>query len=669
MIIRCLLQSILAGLCLAWFSPAHAAQEQVVSVQQVEFAERLTELESGDADGLFRIGFDFYERLDGSPKDLIRLELAAEAFQLARDANPDHPYAAEWAEVAKEKFEELNKRVNPDLMKMLFSVIGGLGIFLIGMRNMSDGIQAIAGNRLRSMINALTENRFLAIGVGTGVTCLVQSSSITTVIVVGLVNSGLMQLHQAIGVIMGANVGTTITGWILVLKVGKYGLPILGVSVFAYLFSKRDRLRFIAMALMGLGMIFFGLELMKNGFKPMRDVPMFQEAFAWFTADSYTGVLKCAAAGCVLTFLVQSSSATLGITIGLVSTGAIPFETAAALVLGENIGTTITAWLASIGATVTAKRAAYAHVSFNLIGVVWITAVFFIYIRVINSFVQWKFGDGPVGLRLDQANYAQIVTFGVAAVHTGFNVTNTLIFIPFVRGFAALLERVVPDPSVKEIPHLSTLDIRLIESPVLAIQNSRGEIKKMALGVHKMLDWTGDLLKSDHPDPELVKKVLHREAILDNVQQEVIEFLTEVLAASTPQSVATEARQQLRVADEYESISDYISKILKAHLRLCEHKLTLKDSEQQKLWGLHTRVSHYVDLITDGFENPHANNLQRATTESKAINHVAKEMRNAHLESLSKERVDPIQSMSYSTMLNAYLRVRAHAKNIAEALE
>ena len=204
----------------------------------------------------------------------------------------------------------------PDYLNLVYIVIGGLGIFLLGMKSMSDGLQAVAGNRLRKMIAAVTSNRFSATGVGATVTMILQSSSITTVMVVGFVNGGFMTLPQAIGVIFGANIGTTITGWILVLKIGKYGLPIAGAAAFGYLFLKNDRWRYIAMAVMGLGMVFLGLELMKDGFGIIKDLPAFEQWFERFSADSYFGVLKCAAVGCVLTFIVQSSSATLGITIG-----------------------------------------------------------------------------------------------------------------------------------------------------------------------------------------------------------------------------------------------------------------------------------------------------------------------------------------------------------------
>ncbi len=199
------------------------------------------------------------------------------------------------------------------ILDMLFQLVGGLGIFLLGMKYMQQGLQVVAGPRIRQMINAVTSNRFLAVGIGIFVTTLVQSSSVTSVMVIGFVNSELMALSGAIGVIMGANIGTTITGWMLALKIGKYGLPILGLSAFGWLFLKQEKHRNVALAILGIGMVFFGLELMKAGFSPLRDQPEFTAMFHTFQATNYLGVLKAALVGCVLTVIVQSSSATLGI--------------------------------------------------------------------------------------------------------------------------------------------------------------------------------------------------------------------------------------------------------------------------------------------------------------------------------------------------------------------
>ena len=568
----------------------------------------------------------------------------------------------------KAKDAKSDKRKKNGYLTMAFSVIGGLGIFLIGMRNMSDGMQAVAGNRLRRMVNAVTDNRFMATGIGTAVTCVVQSSSITTVLVVGLVNSGLMLLHQAIGVIMGANIGTTITGWILVLKIGQYGLPLIGLSVPFYLFSKRDRVRYLALVMMGVGMIFFGLLLMKQGFKPMTNDPTFKAAFEWFNAGTYLGVLKCAMVGCILTFIVQSSSATLGITIGLAATGAIPFQTAAALVLGENIGTTITAWLASFATTTVAKRAAYAHVLFNLVGVVWITAIFHAYMGMVDRFVAWEMGQGLIDLNRSHENYAQIVTFGIASVHTGFNVANTLLFLPFVRRFAVFLEWLIPDRRVKEVPHLTNFDMRMVESPVIGIEASRGEINKMSNGVQEMLDWTRHLCDSEPPDQALVQKVFHSEQIMDNVQQEVIQFMTNLLAGQVPHSIIEEGRQQLRVVDEYESISDYVSAVLKSHLRLRNADQRFTETERGHLQQVHDQVAGYVKMVGEAFEHRHGDVLSQAQTKSDTITHRIKDLRDEHLVRLTEQKIDPVRSMCYTATLNAYRKVKDHALNIAEAL-
>jgi phosphate:Na+ symporter len=245
------------------------------------------------------------------------------------------------------------------------------------------------------------------------------------------------------------------------------------------------------MATMGLGMVFFGLEVMKDGFAPLKDMPVFMEAFAWFEADSYLGVMKCVVIGCLLTLLVQSSSATLGITIGLAVTGVIPFTTAAALVLGENIGTTITVVIAQVGATTNAKRAAWAHVLFNVIGVLWITLIFQWYIRVVAQLVQRSYGADPMTISLangaDPVLFGVVVTSGIAVTHTMFNVANTLLFLPFLGPYTRLLLRLVPDPSVKEVARLKHIDPRTVAAPVLGIEQSRGEVVQMGQSVLAMI--------------------------------------------------------------------------------------------------------------------------------------------------------------------------------------
>jgi len=551
------------------------------------------------------------------------------------------------------------------LVSLISEFVGGLGLFLLGMKSMSDGMQAVAGQSLRRWIGVVTKNRALSLLVGVGVTCVVQSSSITTVMTVGFVNSGLMTLQQAIGVIMGANIGTTITGWILVLQVGKYGLPIIGLAAFVHLFSKSDRWRFWGMAVMGVGMVFFGLEVMKDACEIIKENPGFETWFHQFQADSYLGVLKCALAGCLLTVLVQSSSATLGITISLAYQGIISYETAAALVLGENVGTTITAFLASLGATSTARRAAYFHIIFNLIGVFWVTLVFQGYIAL----VQWILGgDVNAVSMVDGTEVYPKTTAAIAATHSLFNVINTIIFLPFVPVFVTLLNRLVSAKDFKERPHLTDLDIRMLDTPALAIQQSRNEIEKMGDGCEKMLVWLGDLRDQDAPDKAMGDSLKEREQIFDSVQDEVAAFVTNLLSNSLPHSVADEARRQLSLADEYESVSDYLVGLDKFDRKLRRDGFRFTPDQRDELRHLNQRTMDYLKAVNAGLMKNNVHVVRDTDATSKRIKSEIKHLRKKHLEDLSNGDIPPQVSVAFLAALNAYARVRDHLETIAETI-
>jgi len=552
------------------------------------------------------------------------------------------------------------------LMEMIFGLVGGLGIFLLGMKYMSQGLQAVAGTGLRRMIGIATNNRVLATMVGVGVTCLVQSSSITTVMVVGFVNSSLMTLTQAAGVIMGANIGTTITGWILVLKIGKYGLPILGLAAFVYLFSKGDRVRYIAVAIMGMGMVFFGLELMKDACSHIKELPAFEEWFSRFSADTVIGMLQCMLTGCILTVMVQSSSATLGITIALALTGVINFPTAAALVLGENIGTTITALLASIGANTNARRAAYFHVVFNMVGVLWIAVIFTGYVQ----FIPWV-----IGAEVEQAvrNAEGVMTYpqrtaAIAATHSVFNVVNTLLFLPFAHVVVRLLTRLVPDRKARAKPHLASLDVRMLETPVVGIEQSRVEVLRMADGCKEMMGWLQELVGQDEPDPGCVRQLFQREQDLDTMQDEFVAFMTKLLAGNVPQRVIAEGRQQLRMADEYESISDCLASIQKFRMRLEKQGHRFNKTQREDLGALHEAVSQYLNFVFDAYANREVESLSRVIALAEEITAQVKTLRDNHMSGLSKNKTDPYVNLAFTSSLAAYRAVRDHVVNITEAM-
>jgi phosphate:Na+ symporter len=535
------------------------------------------------------------------------------------------------------------------------------------MKHMSEGMQAVAGDRLRKIISKITDRRVMGLLVGLVVTCIVQSSSVTTVMVVGLVNSAIMTLTQAIGVIFGANIGTTVTGWILTLKIGKYGLPMLAVAAFFFLFSKNERLRYTAMTVMGIGMIFYGLEMMSNGFKPLRTLPAFVEWFHAFQATSYLGVLKCALVGCVLTMIVQSSSATLGITMGMASQGLINFETAGALVLGENIGTTVTAYLASLGTSTNAKRAAYAHIVFNLIGVTWITAIALpLYFPIIGKLI----GHDPnmmVLLEDGEESFPHIMA-AIAMVHTGFNVTNSLIFLPFVGLLAKLVTKMVPDKGVEEISHLTYLDVRMLDTPALGILQSKKQIEFMGKSIEGMLEQLASVLESETIDDAIEAKIFKREEILDNVQKEIVIFLGELISGQVPHNVMETGRRQMRMADEYESVSDYATSVLKGIRKLRDNGLVLAPEGIQEFIDLNQRVLEYVKNVNITVHDEDVRAATELVSSSGEITRTMKKYRQLHLTRLAENKVSALSSLVYTDILNHYRRIKDHTLNIAEVV-
>jgi len=554
--------------------------------------------------------------------------------------------------------------VNADLLRpILFQVIGGLGIFLLGMKHMSEGMQAVAGSKLRKMISAVTDKRIFACLIGTLITGLVQSSSVTTVMVVGFVNSGFMTLMQSLGVILGANIGTTVTAWIIALKIGKFGLPLLGMAAFFFLFSKKDKVRYTALTLLGVGMVFFGLETMGSAFKTPEVKEYLTQVFSVMDASTWFGVIKCALFGCIATMIVQSSSATIGITIVLAQGGIIGFEAAAALVLGLNIGTTVTAFLASIGTSTNAKRAAYAHIIFNVVGTLWLIPFFFLYVKGINSL----FGVLEGFFAQTQEGWDDI-TAKIALVHTGFNLINTIIFLPIMGLLAKLVTWLVPDKKVDETKHLTYFDVRMLDTPSLGIVQSREQVLTMAEYVEKMGGWLGEVIESDEQLDDLEHKIFHYENILDNIQKEVVVFLSHMISGQISHDVMDEARRQMRMVDEYESISDYLANVLKGIIKIRNNQMKLSPEGREEILDLHANVMNYIQFINEAKCTENTEILSKAQTQAALITRLMKDYRRQHLNRLSEQKVQALNSLVFTDMLNNYRRMTDHTLNIAEVI-
>jgi len=547
---------------------------------------------------------------------------------------------------------------------MAYTAIGGLGIFVLGMKYLSDSLQMLSGGLIRKAISSMTTNRILAVLVGIFVTCFVQSSSITTVMVVGLTNAGLMQLTQAIGVILGANIGTTITGWILAIQVGKYGLLLIALGVFPMLFSKNDTISAIAKVLVALGLIFFGLEIMGDAFKPLRKDEGFMNLMLTLDGRTLLSVLGCVVIGCLMTMVIQSSSAMLGITIALAATGAIPLYTAIALVMGENIGTTITAQLAAIGGTITARRAAMAHTVFNVMGVIIIITFFSTYVDLIEKFV-----PGSSSFVDDKGAYPYIAAH-IAMGHTFFNVTATIFVLPFLGQLARLVTKMVPERegaargAFKYIGSPGTIPVSMGVSMVFE------ELKRMQARVHKTLRHAGSYLQRNLKGRDrFYRKVTALEEETDVMQHEITTFVVTLMqAGSASNSQSDRAYSYVRAADELESIADYAASLCSYMKRLDKHELDFSPEAWKDLLDFHREIFAFFILVCNDFKNEDLVNSRKIYEEARRLNDLADAIRDNHLKRMKAGCCGALPALTFSDMAVALRRIKNHTVNLHEAL-
>lgn len=552
-----------------------------------------------------------------------------------------------------------------EVFKIIYTVLGGLGIFFYGMKSMSEALQSVAGDVIKTIIAKLTKNRVLAVLVGIVVTCLVQSSSVTTVMVVGFVNAGLMGLSQAIGIIFGANIGTTITGWIISIKVGKYGLLFIGAGIFPMLFGKSVKMRQLGRVVFGIGMIFFGLKLMSDAFKPLRSMPEFLEMVSYFNDPHYGAYIASIIMGCVLTIIIQSSSAMLGITMALATTGVIQFHTAAALVLGENVGTTITALLASVGGNINAKRAARAHAIFNLAGVIVIFSFFPLYVNFIDYLI-------PGNPNIPNANgeYTSIAVH-IATGHSIFNIASTLIFLPFLHKLANFVIKITPEKAVKEQKHFVMLGEAKDMVPTTALVQVRAEMNKLIDIVNRMYVATSKFIyEGKELDQEgrsaAINKISKYEDIIDNIQKEITVFLIKLMGVPLTEKESSEAQCLIKVADEIESISDYLEKLTRYSTKL-SHEELFCDEALKDFHSYYEKVQKYYNDTIERLQTYDHVELKNSIRVSDALKFDADEIRKGHVKRLSSGEVSPLSALVYSDMIVALRKIRSHTENITVA--
>lgn len=539
----------------------------------------------------------------------------------------------------------------------VLTLFGGLAMFLFGMSVMGDGLEKSAGSRLKTILAQLTSSPLRGFLLGLAVTAVIQSSSATTVMVVGFVNSGIMTLRQAIGIIMGANVGTTVTAWLLSLS-GIQGesflvqlckpssfAPVLAViGVVLYMFTKSGRKKDVGSILLGFAVLMTGMETMSSAVAPLKDAPWFTSLFTMFQ-NPLLGVL----AGAVLTAVLQSSSASVGILQALSATGAITFGSAIPIIMGQNIGTTATAMLSSVGANKNARRAAIVHLYFNIIGTVVFLALFYL----LNAIFQFHFLADPI----NQA--------GIAIVHTVFNLTCTLVLLPF----AGVLERLAC-ATIKEEPDAESefqlLDERLMITPPVAI----AQAKKLAVRMGELSCESMEraIAMVDHFDPEGANFILETENKIDTYEDRLGTYLVKLAAHNLSEADSREVSKMLHTIGDFERISDHACSTLKAAQEMQDKQISFSAEAQQELRVIGGALQEVLTMTTECFAHENLNVATRIEPLEQVVDFLRDQLKTRHIDRLQGGSCTIELGFIFLDLLTNYERVSDHCSNVAACM-
>jgi phosphate:Na+ symporter len=548
--------------------------------------------------------------------------------------------------------EELN------IANMIFGILGGLAIFIYGMNLMGDGLQKAAGERMRRILEILTGNPIMGVLVGALVTALTQSSSATTVMVIGFVSAKLMTLTQAISVILGANIGTTFMAQLIAFKIGNYAYLIAAIGFVIYFFFKKRTLKYIGQSMFAFGLLFIGLNIMSDVTKPLAQSPEFTKIIMQLGENPVLGVLV----GTISTMVVQSSGAIIAVLQNLASQpmsdgvhSLISLETAIPILFGSNIGTTITALLASIGAKVNAKRAAVAHSIFNIFGTlvfIWFVKYYAVFIRMIS----------PKGNEVD------VISRQIANAHTFFNVLNTVIWIPFIWLLARIVTFLVKGDEEDGIEkRVIYLDYRVISNPIVSMNLATKELARMAKMAQQMMMNARQAFVMSNM--EHAKKVHEIEDIIDIVQTEIIKYLSTMLSRSS----LTE-RQSIRLAglmhvtNDIERIGDHCQNIAEFAEWKQEDKIPFSQEALEEITDAFILVNTMVDDSIHALHDGDVDLAKKVLLEEEEVDKLEENLRYRHLERLTSGLCDPKAAVIFIELIHTLERIADHSNNIAEAV-
>lgn len=553
------------------------------------------------------------------------------------------------------------------MLNILVQTLGGLGIFILGMKLMTEGLQMAAGNRIRNVLKTVSDNRVVGFATGAAVTALVQSSSATTVMLISFVSAGLMSLTQAVGVMLGCNVGTTMTAQLIAFKLSNLALPAIALGVPLKYFSTRKKYRYLGEVILGFGLLFFGMTVMGDGLRPLRVEPEFIAFFTKFNAASFGGILLCVATGCGLTIVLQSSSATVGLTMALATQGLLDFPSAMALVLGENIGTTITAELATIGASnIDSHRAARSNTMFNVLGVVIMLLIFPWFLEGVEWITQNVMGAEPWNLHVGE-EYPHVARY-LANGHTLFNLTNALVFLVFLP----LLVRVGTWLSPKDKTTGDSLfrqpvfEQNVEDNPVAALAQVRGEIHRMSLTVRAAYNNALECLETR--DHRTIRQRQRFEDQVNAMHRAISTFLAKTMQSEINEAISNDIAEQMRVVNNLERIGDAVE----AFGLLCEDivdkELKFNEVAMRDLFIIAAKVDEFLRMISDALIREPENLMEKAEEAERTIDAMRESMRESHIERLKIGKCGIEGGLTFINLLARLEKIGDYCYSIARSV-
>ena len=569
-------------------------------------------------------------------------------------------------------------------MLQILTLLGALGMFLYGMNLMSAGLQKAAGSKMRGMLTAMTSNPFKGVLTGLGITSVIQSSSATTVMTVGFVNAGLLTLSQAVGVIMGANIGTTVTAWLVSLlgfkaDISLFAVPLMAVG-FILSLSKSDKRRHISELIVGFSLLFLGLSLMKESVPDLKETPEVLAFIQNWTSYGFGSVLIFLVFGTVLTLVLQSSSATMALTLIMVNMGWIPFEMGAAMVLGENIGTTITANIAAAVGNANARRAAMAHTLFNLFGVCWALALFRPFLMLVGTIITWFGLPNPMDIVHSSeiamsADESMSTLYGISMLHTLFNTFNTVILIWFVPVIVKIVERIIKDKKSdkEDTVKLKFIDAGPLSTAELAIGQARNEVIHFAEISRNGLGYIRQLVnaKSDKEFDQMCAKLVKYEEISDRIEYEIAQFLNALPEDSISEDTRTEAKRMYKIIGELESLGDSGEAVSRILTRRNSHQQQFSAEQVANIEKMLDRVDHAYEVMIENLKAEHFESidLRLATDCEIEINELRNTLREDEIYRIDRGEGYYRNSVYYLDTVSEIERMGDFIINISQALE